>query len=150
MTTDVTPDQLRDALRNNEAERWERAAVELLVWDETWINRLAVDPTAAGRLYVIDPAGTAERSARIVWKALWTQAAEDGRAASSSLRVLKVAASLAGNTPVQLQELAADTLGVNTKAAVLKAIVDAFGDLSAPKPFDPDEWLGGDSGSEAV
>lgn len=138
----LVPALLAEALKANQMERWERAAVDLLVWHETWITRLAYLPEYADA-FVIDPVPTTfptPRCARIRWDVLVDLAKTDTGppVASSALLVLDAAVSLGGGRPVDVRALAGDSLGTATKRHVLGAITAAFGDVDAHPVWTPD------------
>lgn len=123
-------------------ERWERAAIDLLIWHETWITRMAYLPEYADT-FVIDPVPTTfptPRCARIRWDVLAKVGTSDAGPAvpSSALLVLGAAVSLGGGLPVDVRALAGDNLGTVMKRHVLGAITAAFGDVDAHPVWTPD------------
>lgn len=104
------------------------------------MDLLAARPELHGRLVVVDDDPGPSRCARINWAQLrdWALSDEAPPVGSSAVRVLGAACSLAGNTPVQLRDLAADGLGKATKRAVLTAITAAFGDVADDPVWDPE------------
>jgi hypothetical protein len=114
----VTPDELAAVLRQNAGSHPARsAAVELLVWHDYWIRRMAFYPEK----HHVDRHGDVD------WVEL-AQAVEcdEVHASSSELKILSIACSLVGTLAVDLRDCATG-LGPATLRRVLAAIAQAAG-----------------------
>lgn len=115
---------LVDRLRATVDDPRERAALELLVWHETWINRLAVG-LGDGKFL-----GQHGKDAWIQWADLWHHAQEPNPYSSTELRVLALATALAVGAPVNLHDVLSDSVGPATRRAMVAAFSAAAGGLN--------------------
>lgn len=124
--TDTTNDSsvpvsvLVDKLRAHDMNAKERAAVELLIWHESWINRLAYGIGTEGRFLTVT-----DTDAKIDWKAMDGYTRSGPHFSSTECRVWSVAASLAAGLPVDLQDVLSPSLGMSHTRAVLTAMASA-------------------------
>jgi len=114
----VTPGELAASLRQGaRGHTASEAAVELLVWHEYWIRRMAFHPDT---LHV-------DRQGDVDWVDLALAIVRDEiHASSSELKILQVACSLMGVLAVDLRDCLAG-LGPATLGAVLTAMAQANG-----------------------
>jgi streptogramin lyase len=114
----MTPDELAAALRAGGRGNTARlAAVDLLVWHEYWIWRMAFHPD---RMHV-------DRHGDVDWVELANAVVRDElHASTSELKILSIACSLVGTLAVDLRECLTG-LGPTTLRAVLAAMAQANG-----------------------
>ena len=114
----MTPDELATGLRQNAGNNSARsAAVELLVWHDYWIRRMAFYPE---KRYV-------DRRGDVDWVELAQAVVRDEfHASSSELKILSIACSLVGTLAVDLRDCVTG-LGPATLGRVLTAVAQAAG-----------------------
>jgi hypothetical protein len=132
----LTPSTLTELLRAGAPDRQTRAALDLLVWHESWIPRLAQLTGAPGSPVTVDEDLTVARLDWTSW--LLHLDGEPYPYSTTELYVLHVAASIAGGTLVSLHSILGDGNGTATRRAIVEAITAAAGDLDA-RPWSPDD-----------